>query len=66
MQMAYSATVAPLVKEVHHRHQWQEYGIRGFIDAYDAKTGKRQWRFHTVPGADDKSSTPAKPWRPGR
>ena len=22
-----------------------EYGIRGFLDAYDAKTGKRRWRF---------------------
>ena len=28
-----------------------ETGIRGFIDAYDAKTGKRAWRTHTVPGA---------------
>lgn len=27
-----------------------EYGIRGFVDAYDAKTGKRLWRFNTVPG----------------
>jgi alcohol dehydrogenase (cytochrome c) len=27
-----------------------EYGIRGFLDAYDAKTGKRAWRFWTVPG----------------
>ncbi len=26
-----------------------EYGVRGFIDAYDAKTGKRAWRFWTVP-----------------
>src|SRR5262245_41419277 len=26
-----------------------ETGIRGFIDAYDAKTGKRVWRTHTVP-----------------
>ncbi len=32
-----------------------EYGIRGFIDAYDAKTFKRVWRFYTVPSADDKS-----------
>ena len=22
-----------------------EYGIRGFIDAYDADTGQRKWRF---------------------
>src|ERR1700720_1674561 len=26
-----------------------EYGIRGFIDAYEAETGKRKWRFYTVP-----------------
>jgi alcohol dehydrogenase (cytochrome c) len=27
-----------------------EYGIRGFLDAYEAKTGARAWRFWTVPG----------------
>ncbi len=27
-----------------------EYGVRGFIDAYDASTGERKWRFYTVPG----------------
>ena len=27
-----------------------EFGIRGFLDAYDAKTGRRLWRFWTVPG----------------
>ncbi len=27
-----------------------EFGARGFIDAYDAATGKRLWRFYTVPG----------------
>jgi alcohol dehydrogenase (cytochrome c) len=27
-----------------------EYGVRGFIDAYDANTGERKWRFWTVPG----------------
>ena len=27
-----------------------EAGIRGFLDAYDAATGKRLWRFWTVPG----------------
>jgi alcohol dehydrogenase (cytochrome c) len=26
-----------------------EYGIRGFIDAYDPKSGVRLWRFWTVP-----------------
>ena len=27
-----------------------EAGIRGFVDAYDAKTGARLWRTYTVPG----------------
>ncbi|MBI3471533.1 MAG: PQQ-dependent dehydrogenase, methanol/ethanol family [Candidatus Solibacter usitatus] len=27
-----------------------EAGIRGFVDAYDAKTGQRAWRFWTIPG----------------
>jgi PQQ-dependent dehydrogenase (methanol/ethanol family) len=29
----------------------QELGTqRGFVDAFDAETGKRKWRFYTVPG----------------
>ena len=27
-----------------------EYGIRGFVDAYDPGTGKRLWRRYTIPG----------------
>jgi alcohol dehydrogenase (cytochrome c) len=27
-----------------------EYGVRGFLDAYDPATGKRLWRFCTIPG----------------
>jgi len=27
-----------------------EYGIRGFIAAYNGKTGKEAWRFYTIPG----------------
>ncbi len=27
-----------------------ELGVRGFVTAYDAKTGKQLWRFYTVPG----------------
>ncbi len=33
-----------------------EYGVRGYVSAYDAATGKRAWRFYTVPG------DPAKPF----
>jgi alcohol dehydrogenase (cytochrome c) len=27
-----------------------EYGIRGFLAAYDAQTGRQQWKFNTIPG----------------
>ena len=48
----YSVTVAPLVvkDKIIVGISGGEYGIRGFLDAYDAKTGKRLWRFYTVPG----------------
>src|SRR5947208_4541892 len=26
-----------------------ERGVNGFLDAYDPKTGKRLWRFNTIP-----------------
>src|SRR5258706_15525819 len=28
-----------------------EYGVRGFLAAYDAATGKKLWRFYTLPNA---------------
>ena len=48
----YAATIAPLVvkDKVIVGVAGGEYGIRGFIDAYDAQTGKRAWRFYTIPG----------------
>lgn len=27
-----------------------EFGVRGYVSAYDAKTGRLAWRFYTVPG----------------
>ncbi|MEZ5614377.1 MAG: PQQ-dependent dehydrogenase, methanol/ethanol family [Rhodocyclaceae bacterium] len=30
-----------------------EFGVRGYIAAYDAETGKLAWRFYTVPGDPD-------------
>jgi alcohol dehydrogenase (cytochrome c) len=27
-----------------------EYGVRGYLAAYDAATGKEQWKFFTIPG----------------
>ena len=49
---AYGMTLAPLVvkDKVIVGPSGGEYGIRGFIDAFDAKTGKRAWRFYTIPG----------------
>jgi alcohol dehydrogenase (cytochrome c) len=48
----YSVTVAPLaIKDrVIIGVGGGEYGIRGFIAAYDARTGKELWRFYTIPG----------------
>jgi alcohol dehydrogenase (cytochrome c) len=48
----YSITLAPLVIKnlVLIGVSGGEYGIRGFIDAYDAGTGARKWRFYTIPG----------------
>jgi alcohol dehydrogenase (cytochrome c) len=47
----YSATSAPLVvkDKIVVGIAGAEYGIRGFIDAYDAKTGKLAWRTYTIP-----------------
>ncbi len=51
-KLGYSITVAPLaVKDkIVVGVAGGEYGIRGLLDAYDAKTGKRAWRFWTIPG----------------
>ncbi len=31
-------------------HGGADFGTRGYVSAYDAGTGKRLWRFYTVPG----------------
>jgi alcohol dehydrogenase (cytochrome c) len=48
----YAMTLAPLVikDKVIVGVAGGEYGIRGYISAYDAKTGKEAWRFYTIPG----------------
>jgi len=33
-----------------------DFSSRGFIDAYDAQTGARLWRFNTIPGAGEPGS----------
>ena len=51
----YSNTTAPLVVKdmIVVGTAGAEWGIRGYIDAYDAATGKRRWRFYTVPTAGE-------------
>jgi alcohol dehydrogenase (cytochrome c) len=48
----YSFTVSPLAVKnlVVVGVSGGEYGVRGFIDAYDSATGERKWRLWTVPG----------------
>jgi alcohol dehydrogenase (cytochrome c) len=48
----YASTIVPIVAndKVIVGVAGGEYGIRGFIEAYDAQTGKRAWRFYTIPG----------------
>jgi alcohol dehydrogenase (cytochrome c) len=47
----YTATGAPLAikDKVIVGIAGGEGGIRGFLDAYDARTGERAWRFWTIP-----------------
>jgi len=51
----YSFTGAPLVvkDKVIIGVAGGEYGVRGFIEAYDAQTGKPAWRFYTIPAAGE-------------
>ncbi len=51
----YSFTMAPLVADgkVIVGVAGGEFEIRGFVDAYDVKTGKRVWRFWTIPSPEE-------------
>ena len=57
----FSATSAPLIigDLVYTGVAGGEFGARGFVDAYDLKTGKLAWRIHTIPDAGDPA---AKTW----
>jgi len=50
--LGYSLTMAPLVvkDKVILGPAGGEFGIRGFLAAFDARTGKEIWRFQTIPG----------------
>jgi alcohol dehydrogenase (cytochrome c) len=50
-ELGYSETMAPTAVDgkILIGTNGGEYGIRGFVRAYDAKTGKMIWNFDTVP-----------------
>ncbi len=49
---AYTITGAPRVAKgkVFIGNGGAEYGVRGYVTAYDSETGEQVWRFFTVPG----------------
>ena len=57
-KLGYSLTMAPLVvkDKVLIGSGGGEFGIRGWIAAYDAKTGTQVWRTHTIPAPGEKGS----------
>jgi alcohol dehydrogenase (cytochrome c) len=68
-EAGYALTVAPLVvkDKVIVGTAGGEYGIRGFLAAYDAKTGKEAWRFYTIagPGEPGRESWGGDSWKTG-
>jgi quinohemoprotein ethanol dehydrogenase len=50
----YTITGAPRVANglVYIGNGGAEYGVRGYVSAYDAKTGAMKWRFYTTPRAE--------------
>jgi alcohol dehydrogenase (cytochrome c) len=65
----YSKTAAPLIvkDKVVTGIAGGEFGIRGFIDSYDATTGDLDWRADTIPGPDhpDNQTWAGESWRTG-
>ena len=67
---AYSITSAPRIAKglVVIGNAGSEYGVRGFVSAWDPETGKMAWRSYTVPGDPSKGfeskamETAAKTW----
>ncbi len=55
-EAGYAITLAPLVvkDKVIVGTAGGEYGIRGFLAAYDVHSGKEVWRFNNIPGPGEK------------
>lgn len=63
-EFGYSETVAPTVYQdkVILGISGAEYGIRGFISAYNKDTGELVWRWHTIPEPGEVQPDGAKGW----
>ncbi len=65
----YSLTVAPLVikDKVIIGTAGGEYGVRGFIAAFDTKSGREAWRFYTIagPGEPGRETWAGDSWKTG-
>jgi alcohol dehydrogenase (cytochrome c) len=57
-KVGYTSTVAPLVVKdmVVIGSAGGEFGVRGYIAAFDAKSGQQRWRFWTTPKAGEKAA----------
>ena len=68
-EQGYSITGAPLVVKdmVLTGVAGGEYGIRGFVKAFDAKTGELRWTAYTIPGPGEpgNDSWPGDTWKNG-
>jgi alcohol dehydrogenase (cytochrome c) len=68
-KLGYSITMAPLIVKdtVLVGVGGGEYGIRGFVAAFDARTGKEVWRFYTVaaPGEPGGETWKGDAWKTG-
>ena len=71
-KMSYTITGAPRVfnGRVVIGNGGAEYGVRGYVTAYDAETGDQAWRWFVVPGdpskpfEDESMAAAAKTWDP--
>jgi alcohol dehydrogenase (cytochrome c) len=68
-KQGYYFTLAPLVAKgkVMVGTSGGELGIRGFIAAFDAQTGKEVWKTYTIPGPGEPGhdTWPGETWKTG-
>jgi alcohol dehydrogenase (cytochrome c) len=63
-EVGYSLTMAPAIYKnlAIIGIAGAEYGIRGFVSAYNIEDGKMVWRWHTIPSPDETNPDGTKGW----